>query len=134
CLMNVACAVICFNERILIVQRSVTMALPLKWEFPGGKLEVGESAAECIVREIAEELSICIEITKALKPVTHQYDHIEINLIPFLTRYKGGVLKLKEHRDWRLLLPEYLSSFDFAEADKPIIEELLNMQYGVRNL
>ena len=58
--IDVTCAIISFNNKILVVQRSENMKLPLKWEFPGGKIENGESEKECIKREIKEKLNIKI--------------------------------------------------------------------------
>lgn len=132
--MKVACAVIYFGDKILIVQRSATMALPLKWEFPGGKLEPGESARDCIKREIKEELAIEIELLGTLKNVSFQYPKQLIILLPFLARYKTGTLALKEHQNWKLVPETALLGFDFAPADLLLIEELLNHKDGTRNL
>ena len=63
-MINVTCAIIYFNDKILVTQRSEKMKFPLKWEFPGGKLEEGESEIDCIKREIREEINIEIEIFK----------------------------------------------------------------------
>lgn len=67
-MINVTCAIIYFNDKILVTQRSEKMKLPLKWEFPGGKLEEDESEIDCIKREIREEIreeiNIEIEILK----------------------------------------------------------------------
>jgi 8-oxo-dGTP diphosphatase len=62
--IRVTCAIIEFAGKVLVVQRSKKMNLPLKWEFPGGKIEEGELEEECIVREIKEELNLDIEISK----------------------------------------------------------------------
>ena len=64
CHIQVACAIIENNGMILATQRSATMSLPLKWEFPGGKLEAGETAEACLVRELKEELDILIRMIK----------------------------------------------------------------------
>ncbi len=62
----VTCAIIQFDDKVLAVQRSKNMKLPLKWEFAGGKIEEGETEVECIKREILEELNIKIEIKEKL--------------------------------------------------------------------
>jgi len=93
----VTCAIIHFADKILAVQRSRTMKLPLKWEFAGGKIESGESEIECIKREIFEELNIKITVKKRLTPVDHEYPIFKIQLIPFTADYLSGELKLKEH-------------------------------------
>ncbi|MDG1713924.1 (deoxy)nucleoside triphosphate pyrophosphohydrolase [Lacinutrix sp.] len=93
----VTCAIIKFNNKVLAVQRSKSMKLPLKWEFAGGKIEAGESEIDCIKREILEELNIKIEIKDRLTPITHQYPNFKIKLIPFIAEYLSGELKLREH-------------------------------------
>ncbi|HQV78127.1 MAG TPA: NUDIX domain-containing protein [Chitinophagales bacterium] len=69
--IDVYCALIIKDDRILITQRSEKMKLPLKWEFPGGKLENNEKAETAIIREIKEELLMNIEVLKPLKPTEH---------------------------------------------------------------
>ena len=123
--IRVACAVIQFGPLILAVQRSASMSLPLKWEFPGGKIEAGEDVAEGIIREIREELNLDIHITHYLEPVFHQYPDVRIALFPVLALSTGGVLKLIEHQDFKLLRPAELRQLDWAEADLPIVDWLM---------
>lgn len=125
--IQVACAIIILEEKILVVQRSDTMSLPLKWEFPGGKIESGESDEECIKREIIEELNIKIELISRLTPSRHNYPDFQIELIPFLAKYIDGVIKLTEHKKYLLLKKYELSDLDWAEADIPILNEYLNL-------
>ena len=101
------------------------MSLPLKWEFPGGKIEPGENEEECIKREIFEELNIHIKIERKLTPVLHQYPNFKINLIPFITEYVSGDLILKEHSDHVLVDKEELYRLDWAEADLPVLKEYI---------
>ena len=123
----VTCAIIHFGNKILAVQRSETMSLPLKWEFAGGKIEPGEIEEECIKREIFEELNIHIKIKRKLTPVLHQYPKFEINLIPFIAEYDSGDLKLKEHSDFVLVDKEELHKLDWAEADLPVLKEFTEL-------
>lgn len=125
--IHVTCAIIHFGNKILAVQRSQTMNLPLKWEFPGGKIEIGESEIECIKREILEELNIHIKINGKLTPVFHQYPTFKINLIPFFAEYVSGDLLLKEHADYVFLEKDELKNLDWAEADLPIVEEVFEL-------
>ena len=83
-MINVTCAIIVFNGKILVTQRSEKMILPLKWEFPGGKLEENENDIDCVKREIKEELNIEIEVLKQLSNSIYDYGTFKINLIPFL--------------------------------------------------
>lgn len=64
-MLHVTCAIIEHHNKILICQRSERMKLPLKWEFPGGKIEVGKSKVDCLKREIREELGLKIEVGSA---------------------------------------------------------------------
>jgi 8-oxo-dGTP diphosphatase len=123
--INVTCAIINFDDKILAVQRSETMKLPLKWEFAGGKIESGESEIDCINREIFEELNIKIEIKQRLTPVIHQYPNFKIKLIPFTAEFVSGELKLKEHSDFVIINKEELINLDWAKADLPILKEFL---------
>ncbi|WP_179009295.1 (deoxy)nucleoside triphosphate pyrophosphohydrolase [Winogradskyella forsetii] len=123
--IKVTCAIIHFDDKILAVQRSTKMKLPLKWEFAGGKIEQGESEIECIKREIAEELNIKIEINERLTPVTYKYPDFKIKLIPFIAKHFSGELKLKEHSDFVIANKEELNNLDWAEADLPILKEFL---------
>ncbi|MFI1771082.1 (deoxy)nucleoside triphosphate pyrophosphohydrolase [Thalassobellus citreus] len=123
--INVTCAIINFDDKILVVQRSETMKLPLKWEFAGGKIEGGESEIDCIKREIFEELNIEIEVKEGLTPVIHQYPNFKIKLIPFIAEYLSGELKLREHCNFVLANKEELINLDWAEADLPILKEFI---------
>ena len=126
-IIPVTCAIIKFDDKILAVQRSKTMKLPLKWEFAGGKIETGESEIDCIKREIFEELNIQIEVKEKLTPVTHKYSGFKIELIPFTAEYISGELTLKEHSDFVIVNKEELINLNWAEADLPILKEYLSL-------
>lgn len=126
--INVTCAIILKDKKILVTQRSERMKLPLKWEFPGGKLEINENEVDCIIREIKEELNIDIEVTGKLTPSIYQYPEFEVNLIPFIAVYKSGLLQLNEHSSFKYLEKNELLQLDWAEADLPIVRELLNIK------
>ena len=123
--IRVCCAIIYFQDnKILAVQRGSTMRHEGKWEFPGGKIETGESEETCIKREIMEELGIEIEITGKLVPNIHQYENFAIELIPFVARHISGNIHLKEHSKYLLLDKSQLMDLDWAEADIPIARTL----------
>lgn len=123
--ISVTCAIIYFDDKVLAVQRSETMKLPLQWEFPGGKIESGESEIECVKREIFEELNVKINVKQRLTSVVHQYPDFKIKLIPFIAGYISGELQLKEHSDFVLANKKDLIHFDWAEADLSILKEFL---------
>jgi 8-oxo-dGTP diphosphatase len=127
-MIRVSCAIIINPfDQVLVTQRSINMPLPLKWEFPGGKIEAYETAEACLIREIKEELNIEIQITGSLLPNDHQYTDKLIRLIPFICRQKDGEIVLKEHADYKWLDAKDLLDLDWAEADVGVVEEYLRM-------
>jgi mutator protein MutT len=120
--IHVACALIERDGLVLAAQRSATMNLPLKWEFPGGKLEADESAEECLQRELAEEMGIVISVGQRLPLHTHSYDSFTVTLYPFICTIASGTITLHEHAAMVWLPPEKLHTLDWAEADLPVIE------------
>ena len=126
-MIQVSCAIIINPfDQVLVTQRSAHMPLPLKWEFPGGKIEADETAEECLIREIKEELNIEIQITGSLPSNDHQYPDKLIRLIPFICLQKDGELVLKEHADYKWVDTKDLLDLDWAEADVPIVKQYLN--------
>lgn len=124
-MIHVTCAIIHLEEKVLICQRSIRMKLPLKWEFPGGKIEQGESKEECLSREINEELGLTIQIGQALTTVLHHYSDFSIALYPYLCTLTGGNLHLAEHSKALWVEKEELTNFDWAAADLPVVKEYL---------
>ena len=121
--LQVACAIIENEGKVLATQRSNSMSLPLKWEFPGGKINDGERPEECLKRELHEELGIAVVISRTLTPITHQYSSFKVTLYPFVCIMTAGEIKLHEHIASTWLLPELLHDLDWAEADFPLIED-----------
>lgn len=123
-IIPVTCALIFHQEKILAAQRSASMDLPGKWEFPGGKIEEGEAPEVCLIREIQEELAIEIEIFGALSPSEFIYPTKTIRLFPFIAIWKSREIQLAEHEQVIWLDKKDLLSVDWAEADLPIVHEL----------
>lgn len=123
--IRVACAVIEYGDKVLAAQRSRIMTMPLKWEFPGGKLKEGESPEECLARELEEELCIRVRIKRALPRVYYRYDDFDIELIPFVCSLAGGTLMLREHSAVAWLSPHQLPELDWPGADIPVIAAYL---------
>jgi len=91
-MIEVCCAIIVEGDKILATRRSHGMHLAGFWEFPGGKIEPGETAEACIIREIREELNIEIKVENRLLPVEHHYPEKSIRLMPFMcsTAFHGN--------------------------------------------
>ncbi|WP_051275825.1 (deoxy)nucleoside triphosphate pyrophosphohydrolase [Desulfovirgula thermocuniculi] len=123
-MVEVAAAVIVKNGRVLIAQRREDDKLPLKWEFPGGKVEAGETPEECLVREMREEFSIDISVGDCICASEFEYEHISVRLTGYFAEWLGGSLRPAEHRQIRWVLPSELDGIDFAPADVPIAEEV----------
>ncbi len=123
--LHVACAIIEQDGAVLTAQRSATMSLPLKWEFPGGKIEAGETAEECLIRELREELGVSIFIGSALSPATHSYQDFTVTLYPFICRLTGGTVTMHEHHALKWVEPQQMPELDWAAADLPVISEYL---------
>ena len=129
-MIQVTCALIVNSqEQVLVAQRSHLMSLPLKWEFPGGKIEPNETSEACLIREIKEELNIEIQVLKALPSNTHAYPNITIKLIPFICVHLNGEIELKEHINFKWLHKNELLALDWADADVPIVRDYLNIIY-----
>lgn len=107
---------------MLATQRSATMSLPLKWEFPGGKIAPGELSAECLRRELIEELGLYITVRRTLPPHTHSYHTFTVTLHPFVCTIASGEITLHEHAAFSWLPPEDLHTLDWAAADLPVIQ------------
>jgi 8-oxo-dGTP diphosphatase len=120
--LHVACALIEHRGLLLSVQRSAAMSLPLKWEFPGGKIEPGEDAAACLRREVREELGVEVDVGEPLPSATHDYPGFSVVLYPLRCRVTSGELTLHEHAAARWLSPAELFSVDWAAADLPVLE------------
>lgn len=121
--LHVTCGIIERNGYVLATQRSSTMSMPLKWEFPGGKVNAGETLEECLKRELLEELTIQIEITRKLPESTYSYPTFMITLYPFICTIQSGEIVLNEHADYAWLLHRDLMKLDWAEADVAVVRE-----------
>ena len=124
--IHVACAIIEREGLVLAAQRSEAMSLPLKWEFPGGKIDPGESSEKCLQRELVEEMGIRVCIGKNLPTNTHHYSTFSVTLHPFVCAIESGEITLHEHAAIAWLTPEQLQTLEWAEADLPVIEIYLN--------
>ncbi len=125
-MITVTCAIIRNDEdEILIVQRDRNTDHPFKWEFPGGKMNDGETGEDCIVREIMEELSMSIVICRRMANVEYAYPTKNIILIPFICDTLDDLPVLNEHIAYRWTTQAGLRNVDFSEADAVVAENYL---------
>jgi 8-oxo-dGTP diphosphatase len=120
-IIRVTCAIIEQNGLVLAAQRSGSMTMPFKWEFPGGKIKAGESPNDCLKRELVEELGVKISVLHPLHPSTYEYPSITVTFYPFICAIADGEISLNEHEALIWLPPEKLSILDWAEADLPVL-------------
>jgi 8-oxo-dGTP diphosphatase len=121
---QVTAAVIEKDGKILIAQRRKGHTLGGKWEFPGGKIEPGETAEVCLKRELKEEFDIEAEIGKFIIASKFRYCMVPIELLAYRAKHLSGEFKINEHEDVRWVDPSEFGSYDFMPADKPIVEML----------
>lgn len=123
--LEVVCGVLTDGAgRILVCLRPEGKSLAGLWEFPGGKVEVGESGEVALKRELLEELGCVVEVGEALSAVEHDYGDFRIRLRPFRCLLESGEVRALEHADVRWLERSELGSVDFAGADLPILREI----------
>lgn len=120
------------NNEILCALRSPEMTLPNQWEFPGGKVEQGESLFEAIEREIKEELSCTVEAVHEFDKNTHEYEKVIVNLIGIKCKLVEGTPVAREHSKLVYLKKENLNSLVWAPADVPIVENLIKKTFVLR--
>ena len=125
--IEVVAAIIFREGKVLCVQRAEheNEYVSLKWEFPGGKVEVGEGLEEALVREIREELSVDIEVSEFLMTVEHTYPDFHLIMHVFTCILRSGEIVLNEHVDAKWLPVDELEQMDWAAADVPVVQSLM---------
>ncbi|MCH5254214.1 MAG: 8-oxo-dGTP diphosphatase MutT [Lachnospiraceae bacterium] len=127
--IEVVAAIITDGEKIFATQRGYG-EFKDGWEFPGGKIEQGETPKQALQREIREELTVEIEVGELFDTVEYDYPDFHLTLHCFLCTIKSGEMILKEHEAARWLTKETLDSVDWLPADVGVIEKLRNNDYS----
>lgn len=134
--LSVVAGVIKHQGSVLCVQRPQNKLeyISRKWEFPGGKVEAGETPESALVREIDEELNLCVVVGELLSIVDHAYPDFFISMTAYACSLSQGVkksdLKLNEHINykWMRALKSNFKELDWAEADVPIVNKVLEVE------
>ena len=124
-MIDVVCGVIRNPEgEYLACQRPAGKHLGGLWEFPGGKVDSGESPEAALVRELREELEVEVDTTDAMTPVVWDYGDRSIRLLPYVCRVRSGAPRAVEHAALRWCRPEDFHLLRWAEADIPVLREI----------
>lgn len=121
--VRVVAAIIIENDKVFATQRGYG-EFKDGWEFPGGKIEPGETPEEAIVREIKEELDTEVEVIELLDTVEYDYPNFHLSMGCFICKIKSGDLVLKEHEDAKWLTKDTLGSVEWLPADMGLVGEI----------
>jgi len=113
------------GDRVLITQRRADQSLPLKWEFPGGKVEPGESPAAALHRELAEEIGAAVDVGRIWDVLFHPYETFDLVMLVYRCELRSGeVARCVEVADLAWCSPVDLSNWDILEADSSLVGRL----------
>ena len=121
--IEVTAAIIRHNGKFLICQRPANKNCGLLWEFPGGKIEPGESGAQCIVRECQEELGVTLGVERELTDIVHEYPDRTIHLHFYLCHIISRSLVQKEHNAFAWITKDEISKYNFCPADEKMLSQ-----------
>ena len=126
-IIRVTAAIIEREGKILIAKRKAGDDLFAGlWEFPGGKIEEGETPEECMARELKEELDIEVEVGELISSNKHKYPHGIFELLAYRVKHISGEMILNDHDEIKWVTVDEISNFEFPPADIPIITHLEN--------
>lgn len=123
---QVTAAILEKDGNILIAKRRKGRTLGGKWEFPGGKIEPGETPQGCLRRELKEEFGIETEVGDFFCSSLFKYGFIWIELLVYKVKYISGEFCVNEHDDAKWVNPDELNGYDFMDADKLVVRRLLS--------
>jgi len=124
-MIRVVAGILVRGDEILICQRTRHQSKPLKWEFPGGKVEFGEQPRDALRRELEEELGIQADAGDEVERITHTYeDGGTVELRFYVVRSFSGTLENRIFRDVQWVDRRRLAEYDFLEADAPLVRDL----------
>lgn len=127
---NVVCAVVENDGQVLCMQKGQTKFAytSYKWEFPGGKIEEGETPQQALHRELLEEMDYDVEVGPHITTIKHVYPDFSITMQAFLCKASSRIFKRKEHASSQWVTPEELSRIGWCAADNPIAEMVKKMR------
>jgi 8-oxo-dGTP diphosphatase len=122
---QVTAGIIIDRGKVFIARRGPNSTLPGSWEFPGGKIETGETPEECLERELREEFHVEVQVGALYCESTYHYDHGAIKLLCYLTCHVSGEFIPTVHDEFTWAAFDELRDYDFAPADVPVVEKII---------
>lgn len=122
---EVVAALIWDGDKFMACQRPANKARGLMWEFVGGKVELGETREQALVRECREELAVTVSVGDVFMEVVHEYPDLTVHLTLFHATIAEGEPQKLEHNDIRWITPAEISQYDFCPADQEILREII---------
>ena len=122
--MKVTAGILEENGKVLIARRKPGKHMGGKWEFPGGKIEPGESPEQALTRELEEELTVRAHVGELLCTTSYEGHGVSLELLVYRVMGFEGVPALREHQEMRWVSPEELSAFDLADSDRCVVKKL----------
>lgn len=126
--VEVVAALIWHKDKFLICKRPADKARGLLWEFVGGKVEIGETRKQALIRECQEELAITVEPHDIFTEITHEYPDITVHLTLFNCNILQGEPRLLEHTEIKWITPEEIPNYEFCPADEEILRKILTTE------
>jgi len=123
-MIEVVAALIWDKDKFMICQRPTHKARGLLWEFVGGKVELGETKEQALVRECREELAITISVGNEFMDVTHEYPDLIVHLTLFNATIAEGIPQKLEHNDIQWITPSEIPNYEFCPADEEILAKI----------
>lgn len=122
---EVVAALIWDDDKFMICQRPANKARALLWEFVGGKVELGETKEQALIRECKEELNILLSVGDVFMDVVHEYPDLTVHLTLFNATIEEGEPQKLEHNDIQWIMPSEIPNYEFCPADEEILKEII---------
>ena len=125
-MITVTAAILIHKNKFLIARRKPLIRHAGKWEFPGGKVEIGETPEQCLTREIKEEFSIDITVGRFFCDSTYTYNRGTVHILSYIASWLSGEITPVDHDDYVWAAPRDLLEYDLLPADIPLAKKIMD--------